>query len=155
MHDAAAQAAVEHGDLQTPFCQIPDAKLTSCGITPGKLRDQQFRQCEENGCREHQNREHHAAHSAESSQRCQFSREERQPFWHHQILCGRDTSFQIVCQCQGERSSQQPGCYRNSWTFFLHFPQPQNPKTYQCETGADAAAQNHRLTGPFGVCACP
>ena len=65
-HERPEKAPVDESYSQASPNQILHPLLTLGGVAPGKFRDQQLAQTEENGGGEHKHRKHHAADRAES-----------------------------------------------------------------------------------------
>ena len=150
-HHATEYYPVKHGDPQAPLGQIGDAPPASRRGAPGKLRDQQLSQTEQNAGWEHEHRKHHAADHSEGCHRIFHQGVQGQTLGHHEIFCGIDAGFQYIRQSQGYSGIPQTSRYRNGAAHGRTFPDPQQNQTGQCQTGTYTAAQHHRLTGPARI----
>ena len=135
--------SIDQAHQQTLSHQIVNPLPAAGGIAPGKFRDQQLRQPEENSRREHDHRENHAADQTEGCKGIIHSQVLCQPLGYHQTFQGVDTGFQIVRNRQWQRRLQQPSRNGNPVAPGCLLPESEDDQTQQRQTGTYGAAQNH------------
>ena len=151
----AEHDAVQHGGAQTPPHQIGDALFASCGGAPGELRDEQLGQPEQDTGGEHQNGEHHAADDAEGRKGAVNEGVQRQTLGDHQVFRGADAGFQYVSHGKGDGCLQKTAPYGDFRPRLYPFGKAQQHQAAQRQTGAEASAHDHALTGTSGVVSRP